>query len=245
MSFYLCLPLRLLSLSLPPFPFLLSYTTPHPSVLRSSPNLKPTPLPLREVDRAYLCSGKHSFAATAVLLSSFQSFLPLICCPSHLSTLSSFLLFSPISSAQMRCCVQRRVCTFLIASSCPGIRWGKWACNETESTAVQTHTLQVCRYFVCVCVCMCVCKCMCEHILASGWLRSPSFSSHYFCHCTLFSLPVSLLQPLPASSVSYHLSLFMPPTVCRSACLSLAVLSCPLPQSLLPSFPLKCVFVKF
>lgn len=66
------------------------------------------------------------YPSSAVLLTSLR--------------LSSFLLFFPISSAQMRCCVQRRVCTFLIAGSCPGIRWGKWACNETESTAVQTHT---------------------------------------------------------------------------------------------------------
>lgn len=71
MSFCLCLPLRPLFLS--PFPFLLSYTSPHASVLHSSPNLKPTPL--HEVDQAYLCSGKHSFAA-AVLLSSVQSFYP-------------------------------------------------------------------------------------------------------------------------------------------------------------------------
>lgn len=119
-------------------PFSLSYTTLHLSVLHSSPNLKPTPLPLHEVDGPYLCSGKQSFAA-AVLLFSARAFLLLICCPSHLSALSSFLVFFPISCAQMRCCVQRRVCTFLIASSCPGIRWWKWACNETEYCCANTH----------------------------------------------------------------------------------------------------------
>lgn len=120
------------SLSFSPSPH--PYHSPFPPSSTSSPNLRLTPL--HEVDRAYLCSGKHSFPSAVPPLSSVQSFLPLICSPSHLSALSSFLLFFPISSAQMRCCVQKRV---LIASSCPGIRWGKWVCNETENTAVQTH----------------------------------------------------------------------------------------------------------
>lgn len=81
------------------------------------------------------------------LPSSLLLLLPLICSPSHLSTLSASLLLFPISSAQMRCCAQRRV---LILSSCPDIRWGKWACNETENTAMQTCTHRVCRYF-CAC----------------------------------------------------------------------------------------------
>lgn len=156
--------------------------------------------------------------------------LPLIRRPPHLSELSSFLLFFPIFTAQMRCCVQRRVCTFLIASSCPGIRWGKWACNETESTAVQTHTRR--RVFF-VCVSVNVCVRMHAHVGAHrGWLRSPCFSSHYFGHCPLYSLPVSLLQPLPASSVSYHLSLFMPPTVSRFVSLSYRPARCSVPSSM-------------
>lgn len=66
-------------------------------------------------------------------------FLLLICCPPHLSVHFSFLLFVPISSAQMRCCVPRRVCTFLITSSCLGISWAKWSCNETEYCCANTH----------------------------------------------------------------------------------------------------------
>lgn len=71
--FLLPLATTLSILPLFPFPFPHLHTTPDPSFLCSSPNLRLTPLPLREVDGAYLCSGKHSFAATAPL-SSIQSF---------------------------------------------------------------------------------------------------------------------------------------------------------------------------
>lgn len=139
-----------LSLSLPPQ----LHQQHHPSLLHSSPQSQTHTFALARA-RPGLSLLWQTFIRPP--LSSVQSFYPLFCCPSHLFALSSFLLFFPISSSQMRCCVQRRVCTFLIASSCPSIRWGKWACNETESTAVQTHTCRVCRYFLCVYACACAC----------------------------------------------------------------------------------------
>lgn len=140
------------ALPLPPFPFLLSSTD------SSSPFTHP---PISKTHTSslggrgglgFISALANTHSPAAVPLSSVQSSYP-----SSAVLLTSrhsppFSLFFPISSAQMRCCVQRRVCTFLIAGSCPGIRWGKWACNETESSAVQTHTRQVCRYLWCMCV---------------------------------------------------------------------------------------------
>lgn len=56
-----------------------------------------------EVNQSYLSSCKHSFAV-AVLLCSSRCFYR----PSHLCALYSFLLFFPISSPKMRCCVRKR-----------------------------------------------------------------------------------------------------------------------------------------
>lgn len=146
MSFYLTLPLCLCPL----FPSLFSSILPQ--------------------------SRTHSFAfarggpGLSLLLQTFihrccpplfrPLFLLLICCPPHLSAHFSFLLFVPISSAQMRCCVLRRVCTFLITSSCLGISWAKWSCNETEYCCANTHQPGL-EVFWCVCRCICVCACAC------------------------------------------------------------------------------------
>lgn len=139
-----------LSLSLSLSPRLHQTLHPPPLIPQSQ---KPTPPALAgEVDRGFISALANTHSPAAVLPSSVQSFYPSSAVLLTSRRSPPFSLFFPISSAQMRCCVPRRVCTFLIAGSCPGIRWGKWACNETESSAVLTHTRQVCRYFWCVCV---------------------------------------------------------------------------------------------
>lgn len=127
-------------------------------------------------------------------------FLLLICCPPHLSVHFSFLLFVPISSAQMRCCVLRRVCTFLIT----GPVWvlvGRNGPVMKQSTAVQTHTNQIYRCFG-VCVGVYVCALVHAHVHPDKWLIKVTL-----CLISLF-LPLSFSLFLSFSfASSYYFSL--------------------------------------
>lgn len=109
-------------------------------------------------------------------------------------------------------CVQRRVCTFLIAGPCLGISCWKWACNETESTAVQTHTHTHQRYrFLCACVCF---QCVLVRVRSDEWLIKVTF------------FPISLFLLLSLSCRLAHCasSVFFPflTFVCVSASCFLA-----------------------
>lgn len=127
-----------------PSSFLQSYTI--TIFIPPSSTYSPAPCLSGYVGQAYLCSSKHSFIRCHPPLPH-PALLPLICCPSHLSALSPFLRLFPISSAQMRCCIQRRVCPFLIASCCASIRWKeiglKWnveyCCANTHSQGLQVY----------------------------------------------------------------------------------------------------------
>lgn len=97
-TFYLCY-LR------SPSPFLLSSTdssspSTHPPI--SKPHT--SSLGGRGGPGVYLCSGKHSFASSCPPLLR-PVLLPIICCPSHLSALSSFLplLSNFLCSNEMLC----------------------------------------------------------------------------------------------------------------------------------------------
>lgn len=200
MSFYLSLPLCLRALCSLPF------SPP------SSPNLRLTALPLREVDQAYLCSCKHSFTV-AVLHSSVHSFY------SSSAVLLTSLRTSPFSSSFQFPLLKWDVVYWgeCVHSLSPAPVWvlvGRNGPVMKQSTAVQTHTNQVYRSFgVCVGVYVCVRLCMHMYILTSGWLRSPSVSSHYFCRCPFLSLSVILIC-LFLLLLSYYLSLFLSLTVC-------------------------------
>lgn len=201
-----------------------AYSTPTSLFIPPSSNYPPISSPhLRHVDRAYLCSGKHSYACCHPPLLH-PVLLPLICCPSLLSMLSSFLLFFPISSAQMRFCIQRRVCTFLITSSWAGIRWREIGLNwNRENCCANTHPP---GFQVFLCVSMCVCVCMRIH--CGGWLIKVILFLMVLLW-PLSSLPVSLFILL--LSVAIYLCSCLPHSV--SLFVFLSVLSYPLPRFLL------------
>lgn len=183
-----------------------------PSSLFSSilPNLGLTALPLREVDQAYLCSCKHPFTV-AILHSSVHSFY------SSSAVLLTSLCTSPFSSSfQFPLLkwdvVYRGECVHSLSPAPVWVLVGRNGPVMKQSTAVQTHTNQVYRCFgVCVSVYTCVHLCMHMYILTSGWLRSPSVLSHYFCRCPFLSFCHSHL-PLPITSLLLFIS--VPVSVC-------------------------------
>lgn len=188
MSFYLSLPLCLRALCSLPF------SPP------SSPNLRLTALPLREVDQAYLCSCKHSFTV-AVLHSSVHSFY------SSSAVLLTSLRTSPFSSSFQFPLLKWDVVYWgeCVHSLSPAPVWvlvGRNGPVMKQSTAVQTHTNQVYRSFG-VCVGVYVCVLVHAHVHPDKWLIKvtlclislflPLSFSLSFCHSHLPLLITSLL----------------------------------------------------
>lgn len=183
-----------------------------PSSLFSSilPNLGRTALPLREVDRAYLSSCKHSFTV-AILHSSVHSFY------SSSAVLLTSLCTSPFSSSFQFPLLKWDVVYWgeCVHSLSPAPVWvlvGRNGPVMKQSTAVQTHTNQIYRCFG-VCVGVYVCALVHAHVHPDKWLIKVTL-----CLISLF-LPLSFSLFLSFSfASSYYFSLTI--YLCSCLCVS-------------------------